>query len=145
VDYTAVYPRQMIEGALRHNVIGMLFIHNHPDGPAEPARWSPPVRSVLPIWWRRPGSPRLVLTLPVGMVLSGRIIGFAGPGRRAGARASRWKEQKVAIGGSSWHGPVPAPSESRAPWGRVVWSRGVFETEAESIIIRLRVPSVTWR
>jgi DNA repair protein RadC len=35
VHYTAVYPRRIIEGALRHNAVGMVFVHNHPDGPAE--------------------------------------------------------------------------------------------------------------
>lgn len=36
-DFTAVYPRRIIEGALRHNAIGLIFIHNHPGGRAEPS------------------------------------------------------------------------------------------------------------
>jgi DNA repair protein RadC len=35
VDHTAVYPRRIIEGALRHNAVGLIFVHNHPDGNAE--------------------------------------------------------------------------------------------------------------
>jgi DNA repair protein RadC len=35
VDFTAVYPRKIIEGALRHNAVGLVFVHNHPGGAAE--------------------------------------------------------------------------------------------------------------
>lgn len=35
VDHTAVYPRKILEGALRHNAVALVFVHNHPGGPAE--------------------------------------------------------------------------------------------------------------
>jgi DNA repair protein RadC len=35
VDYTAVYPRKIIEGALRQNAIGVIFVHNHPGGTSQ--------------------------------------------------------------------------------------------------------------
>jgi DNA repair protein RadC len=47
VDYTAVYPRKIIEGGLRHNAVGVVFVHNHPGGPAAGFWRRPPVgRSV---------------------------------------------------------------------------------------------------
>ncbi len=35
VDWSAVYPRKVLEGALRHNAVAVLFVHNHPGGRAE--------------------------------------------------------------------------------------------------------------
>jgi DNA repair protein RadC len=35
VDWSAVYPRRILEGALRHNAVGVIFVHNHPGGRAE--------------------------------------------------------------------------------------------------------------
>lgn len=35
VDWSAVYPRKVLEGALRHNAVGVIFVHNHPGGRAE--------------------------------------------------------------------------------------------------------------
>ena len=37
VDRTAVHARRVLEQALRHNAVGMIFVHNHPDGPASPS------------------------------------------------------------------------------------------------------------
>lgn len=37
VDHTAVYPRKVLEGALRNNAVGLVFIHNHPNGTSEPS------------------------------------------------------------------------------------------------------------
>jgi DNA repair protein RadC len=35
---TAVYPREVVKCALRHNAAGVIFAHNHPTGVAEPSR-----------------------------------------------------------------------------------------------------------
>jgi DNA repair protein RadC len=35
---TAVYPREVVKLALKHNAAGALFCHNHPSGTAEPSR-----------------------------------------------------------------------------------------------------------
>lgn len=35
---TAVYPREVIKHALRHNAAAVIFAHNHPSGAAEPSR-----------------------------------------------------------------------------------------------------------
>lgn len=38
LTHTAVYPREIVRAALRHNAAGVLFAHNHPSGVAEPSR-----------------------------------------------------------------------------------------------------------
>jgi len=35
---TAVYPREVVRRALRHNAAAVIFAHNHPSGVAEPSR-----------------------------------------------------------------------------------------------------------
>lgn len=35
VEWSAVYPRKILEGAIRHNAIAVIFVHNHPGGRAE--------------------------------------------------------------------------------------------------------------
>lgn len=35
---TAVYPREVVRHALRHNAAAVIFAHNHPSGVAEPSR-----------------------------------------------------------------------------------------------------------
>lgn len=35
---TAVYPREIVRAALRHNAAAVVFSHNHPSGVAEPSR-----------------------------------------------------------------------------------------------------------
>ncbi len=35
---TAVYPREVVKHALRHNAAAVIFAHNHPSGVAEPSR-----------------------------------------------------------------------------------------------------------
>lgn len=35
VDWSAVYPRKVLEGAIRHNAVAVIFVHNHPGGRAE--------------------------------------------------------------------------------------------------------------
>lgn len=35
---TAVYPRGVVERALRHNAAAVILVHNHPSGVAEPSR-----------------------------------------------------------------------------------------------------------
>ena len=35
---TAVYPREVVRSALRHNAAAVIFAHNHPSGVAEPSR-----------------------------------------------------------------------------------------------------------
>jgi len=35
---TAVYPREVVKYALRHNAAAVIFAHNHPSGVAEPSR-----------------------------------------------------------------------------------------------------------
>lgn len=35
---TAVYPREVVKNALRHNAMAVIFAHNHPSGVAEPSR-----------------------------------------------------------------------------------------------------------
>ena len=38
INQTAVYPRKVIEGALRHNASALIFVHNHPSGDPTPSR-----------------------------------------------------------------------------------------------------------
>lgn len=38
LSQTAVYPREIIKEALRHNAASVIFAHNHPSGLAEPSR-----------------------------------------------------------------------------------------------------------
>ncbi len=35
---SAVYPREVVKAALRHNASAVIFAHNHPSGVAEPSR-----------------------------------------------------------------------------------------------------------
>jgi DNA repair protein RadC len=37
INQTAVYPRKVIEGALRHNASALIFVHNHPSGDPTPS------------------------------------------------------------------------------------------------------------
>ena len=34
---SAVYPREIVEGAIRHNAASLIFAHNHPSGNPEPS------------------------------------------------------------------------------------------------------------
>lgn len=38
VDGAAVYPREVVKNALRHNAAAVILAHNHPSGVAEPSR-----------------------------------------------------------------------------------------------------------
>jgi DNA repair protein RadC len=38
VDASAVYPREIVKRALRHNAAAVILTHNHPSGVAEPSR-----------------------------------------------------------------------------------------------------------
>lgn len=35
VDWSAVYPRKILEGAIRYHAVAVIFVHNHPGGHAE--------------------------------------------------------------------------------------------------------------
>ena len=37
VNATAVYPREVIKTALRHNAVAVIFAHNHPSGDPQPS------------------------------------------------------------------------------------------------------------
>ena len=37
VNWTAVYPRKVIKGALHHNASALIFVHNHPSGDPSPS------------------------------------------------------------------------------------------------------------
>lgn len=37
VDASAVYPREIMKEALKHNASGLIFVHNHPSGDPEPS------------------------------------------------------------------------------------------------------------
>ena len=37
VDQTVVYPRKVLEGALRHKATGLILVHNHPSGKLTPS------------------------------------------------------------------------------------------------------------
>lgn len=37
IDGAAVYPREVVKAALRHNAAAVIFAHNHPSGVAEPS------------------------------------------------------------------------------------------------------------
>jgi DNA repair protein RadC len=37
VNSSAVSPRDVIEGAIRSNSVGLIFVHNHPSGNPEPS------------------------------------------------------------------------------------------------------------
>jgi DNA repair protein RadC len=38
INQTAVYPRKVVEGALKHNASALIFVHNHPSGDPAPSR-----------------------------------------------------------------------------------------------------------
>ncbi len=38
VDYAAVYPRNIIQGALRRNATAVILVHNHPSGHCDPSK-----------------------------------------------------------------------------------------------------------
>lgn len=38
INQTAVYPRKVIEHALRHNARSIIFVHNHPSGDSTPSK-----------------------------------------------------------------------------------------------------------
>ena len=38
INQTAVYPRKIIEHALRHNARSVIFVHNHPSGDSTPSK-----------------------------------------------------------------------------------------------------------
>ena len=38
IDSAAVYPREVVKAALRHNAAAVVLAHNHPSGVAEPSR-----------------------------------------------------------------------------------------------------------
>ena len=38
INQTAVYPRKVIEEALRHNAAALIFVHNHPSGDPTPSQ-----------------------------------------------------------------------------------------------------------
>jgi len=38
INRTAVYPRKVIEGALRYNASALIFVHNHPSGDPTPSK-----------------------------------------------------------------------------------------------------------
>lgn len=38
IDGTAVYPREIVKEALRHNAAAVILAHNHPSGTAEPSQ-----------------------------------------------------------------------------------------------------------
>ncbi len=44
---TAVYPREIVRAALRHNAAAVIFSHNHPSGVAEPSRADETLTSAL--------------------------------------------------------------------------------------------------
>lgn len=37
IDRAAVYPREVVKSALRHDAAAVIFAHNHPSGDAEPS------------------------------------------------------------------------------------------------------------
>lgn len=38
INQTAVYPRKVVEGALKYNASALIFVHNHPSGDPTPSR-----------------------------------------------------------------------------------------------------------
>ncbi|NOQ18199.1 MAG: hypothetical protein GQ507_03055 [Dehalococcoidales bacterium] len=38
VNSSAISPRQVIEGAIKHNAVSLIFAHNHPSGNPEPSQ-----------------------------------------------------------------------------------------------------------
>ncbi len=38
VDSSSVYPREVIERALKHNAASLIFVHNHPSGNPSPSK-----------------------------------------------------------------------------------------------------------
>lgn len=64
---------------------------------------------------------RGALTRRRGVVLSAHLDAIAGPRRGMGGDESRRTSAESAVGRQARHRSDPAPSESRAPWGRVVW------------------------
>ena len=38
VDYAAVYPRNIVQGALRRNASAVIMVHNHPSGQCDPSK-----------------------------------------------------------------------------------------------------------
>jgi len=38
IDSTSIFPRDVIEGAIRNNAASLIFVHNHPSGNPEPSK-----------------------------------------------------------------------------------------------------------
>jgi DNA repair protein RadC len=37
VDGSVISPREVMEGAIKHNAVSLIFVHNHPSGEPEPS------------------------------------------------------------------------------------------------------------
>ena len=38
IESTPVHPREIIEAAIKHNAVFLIFVHNHPSGDPEPSK-----------------------------------------------------------------------------------------------------------
>jgi len=47
INQTAVYPRKVVEKALKHNAHGVIFVHNHPSGDSAPSETDKQLTIVL--------------------------------------------------------------------------------------------------
>lgn len=47
IDGASVYPREVVQRALKHNAAAVIFAHNHPSGVAEPSRSDEDITSRL--------------------------------------------------------------------------------------------------
>ena len=47
INQTAVYPREVIEAAIRHNSAAIILVHNHPSGSLKPSRHDHELTSTL--------------------------------------------------------------------------------------------------
>lgn len=86
IDQAAVYPRQVIEGALRNGASALIFVHNHPSGDPSP---SPEDRAITENLWRAAAA--------VDIAVHDHVI--IGGNSHFSARRSGWFTEKVGLAG----------------------------------------------
>ncbi|MDX1778005.1 MAG: DNA repair protein RadC, partial [Thermodesulfobacteriota bacterium] len=93
INQTAVYPRKVVEGALKHNASALIFVHNHPSGDPTPSRTDKKLTEALV-----DAAQAIDLTVHDHIIIgknshfSGREGGWLGGSRSSSPnRASDWK------------------------------------------------------
>ncbi len=76
VNASAVFPREVIEGAIKHNAVSLIFVHNHPSGNPEPSQSDKDLTRDL-IYAGNPVSIKVLDHIIIG---NDRYFSFAGEG-----------------------------------------------------------------